>query len=132
MQSNSRVNSDFAGGTVSSALTFAVCLVGFFPLAGGRKEAEVAGRAGTRDVIGAGAVRNVEDTRPAAVAGRAGRTRDVFSGRAEGIGAPRAALPRFKVEGVDCFTCDMVTARGRDGGTVLIVPVFTRTAGRGA
>jgi len=43
-----------------------------------------------RDVIGAGAVRNVEITRPAAVAGRAGRRiRDALSGRTEGIGAAR-------------------------------------------
>jgi hypothetical protein len=61
-------------------------------LVGGRKEAEVAGRVGMRDVIGAGAVRNVEVTRPAAVAGRAGgRICDFFSERTGGIGTTRTA-----------------------------------------
>jgi hypothetical protein len=59
---------------------------------GGRKDAEVAGRVGMRDVIGAGTVRNVEITRPTAVAGRAGgRICDDFSGRIEGIGSARVA-----------------------------------------
>ena len=61
-------------------------------LADGRKEAEVAGRVGMRDVVGAVAVRNVEVTRPAAVAGRAGgRVCDFFSERTGGIGATRPA-----------------------------------------
>ena len=87
-QSNSSANSDLAGGTIPPARAFAVLLT----LAGGRKEAEVAGRVGMRDVIGADAVRNVEVTRPAAVAGRAGgRVRDFFSERTGRIGATRTA-----------------------------------------
>lgn len=87
-QSNSRVNSDFADDTISPARALAVLLT----LADGRKEAEVAGRVGMRDVVGAVAVRNVEVTRPAAVAGRAGgRVCDFFSERTGGIGATRPA-----------------------------------------
>jgi hypothetical protein len=77
----------------------------FLILVGGRKEAEVAGRVGMRDVIGTVAVRKVEVTRPAAVAGRAwGKICDFFPERTKGIGATRTACPRFKVEGAGCFT----------------------------
>ena len=89
MKSNSRVNSDLADGTVSSpGRAFDVLLT----LVGGRKEAEVAGRVGTRDVIEVGAMRDVEVTRPAAVAGRAGGTIcNFFSERTGGIGTTRTA-----------------------------------------
>jgi hypothetical protein len=100
-QSNSRANSDFAVDTAAPARAVVV----FLTLVGGRKEAEVAGRVGMRDVIGAVAVRNVEVTRPAAVAGRAGgRVCDFFPKRTGGIGATRTACPRFEVDGAGCFT----------------------------
>ena len=101
MQLNSRANSDFADDIASPARAFVV----FLTLIGARKEAEVAGRVGMREVMGAVAVRNVEVTRPAAVAGRAGgRVCDLFPERTGGIGATRTACPRFEVEGTDCFT----------------------------
>ena len=86
-QSNSRANSDFTGGTVAAARVFVICFTVLFALVGGRRDAEVAGRVGMR-VVGVGTVRNVDITRPAAVAGRTGgRICDVF----EGIGTTRAA-----------------------------------------
>lgn len=100
-QSNSRANSDLADDIASPARAFVV----FLTLIGGRKEAEVAGRVGMREVIGAVVVRDIEVTRPAAVAGRAGgRVCDLFPERIRGIGATRTACPRFDVEGADCFT----------------------------
>jgi hypothetical protein len=64
---------------------------------GGRKDTEVAGRACIR-AVKIGPIREVEAIRPVAVAGRVGGfiCDDFFVEAATGVGAARAACPRFE------------------------------------
>jgi hypothetical protein len=75
-------------------------------MVGGRKDAEVAGRAGMRDVNRADAFRDVDFMRPIAVAGRIGGVikGGFFVRPAVGVGTTRIACPRFEgTSGTGCF-----------------------------
>jgi hypothetical protein len=132
--SSSRTNSEFVNGGVAPGLNLALADIITFLVAmvGGRKEAEVAGRAGMRDVVGVAARRDVEIMRPVAVAGRIGAAvwGGFFDWPAVGVGTTRIACPRL--EGTsrdDCFKgrgAGILVARARDVGTTPYEPLIAR------
>ena len=91
-------------GSATSVVTPICNFVGNFMVlvfvVGGRKDAEVAGRASMRDPE-AGTLRNVEAMRPAAVAGRVGGfiCGNFFVGPIIGVGTTRAACRGFEEMG---------------------------------
>ena len=122
--------------SIASAVTFACDLADVVTFlvttVGRRKDAEVAGRAGMRDDNEADTFRDIEDTRPVAVAGRDGRAvgGGFFVGPAVGVGTTRIACPRLEgPEGAGCFGgrgAGIAVARARDVAATSCAPLITR------
>jgi hypothetical protein len=95
--SNSRTISGSAANGIAPACTFVRSFTVLVIAVGGRKDAEVAGRA-CMCGIETGALRNVEATRPVAVTGRVGGfiCGGFLVGPAIRVGATRTASSRFE------------------------------------
>jgi hypothetical protein len=96
--SNSRTNSESTTSGVETGRDLADIVAFFVAMAGGRKDTDVAGRAGRRDVVETVAVHGVEVMRPVAVAGRAGAvlSDNFFDGPVGRVGSIRIACTRLE------------------------------------
>jgi hypothetical protein len=99
--SNSRTNSESAISGFEPGWNLAAIVTFFVAMVGGRKDTEVAGRVGRRDVFETVAIHGVEVMRPAAVAGRVGAalSDDFFDGPVivgGGVGSIRITCTRLE------------------------------------
>jgi hypothetical protein len=96
--SNSRTNSESATGGVEPGRNLADIVTFVVAMAGGCRDAEVAGRVGRRDVVETVAFLGVEVMRPVAVAGRVGAalSDDLFDEPVGGVGPIRVVCTRLE------------------------------------